>query len=129
MYATLRTIPRTSRTCSVCVRGLANIPPAAPNQLGDLEVEDLHKMGNKSAEELRKVNHTGQDSIYALGKHRSNALELVHRVPIVEVETEWAICDGGGGAMGHPIEYISLEVPGAVEYCKYCSIRFTKKKH
>ena len=64
---------------------------------------------------------------FALGKFRSNALELVHRVPIVEVDGDMAICDGGGGAMGHPLEYISLEVPGEVVYCKYCSVRYMKK--
>lgn len=63
-----------------------------------------------------------------MGKHRSNAMELVHKVPIVEVDGDMAVCDGGGGALGHPIEYISLERPGAVEYCKYCALRFTKKK-
>jgi uncharacterized Zn-finger protein len=67
---------------------------------------------------------------YKLGKHRSNAMELVHKVPIVEVDGNMAICDGGGGALGHPLEYISLARPGAVEYCKYCSLRYTsKKKH
>ncbi|GKY97874.1 hypothetical protein MPSEU_000745400 [Mayamaea pseudoterrestris] len=79
-------------------------------------------------EDLRKMNRTGEESMYKLGKHRSNALELVQRVPPVEVDGEMAICDGGGGAMGHPVEYISLKVPGAVEPCKYCALRFTQKK-
>ena len=65
---------------------------------------------------------------YKLGKHRSNALELVHKIPPIEVEGEMAVCDGGGGALGHPLEYISLARPGAVEYCKYCGLRYTKKK-
>jgi NADH dehydrogenase (ubiquinone) Fe-S protein 6 len=64
---------------------------------------------------------------YKLGKHRSNALDLVHKMPVIEVEGEMAICDGGGGALGHPLEYISLKRPGAVEYCKYCSLQYTKK--
>ena len=65
---------------------------------------------------------------YKLGKHRSNALELVHRVPVVEVAGDMAICDGGGGGLGHPLEYISLVVPDSINYCKYCSLRYTKKK-
>ena len=65
---------------------------------------------------------------YKLGKHRSNAMELVHKVPIIEVDGEMAICDGGGGALGHPLEYISLARPGSVEYCKYCTLRYTQKK-
>ena len=51
---------------------------------------------------------------YKLGKHRSNAMELVHKVPPIEVQGDMAVCDGGGGALGHPIEYISLARPGAV---------------
>ena len=46
----------------------------------------------------------------------------------MEVDGEMAVCDGGGGSMGHPLEYISLERPGEVVYCKYCAIRFMKKK-
>lgn len=66
---------------------------------------------------------------YKLGKHRSNAIDLVHKVPIIEVDGEMAVCDGGGGALGHPIEYISLQRPGSVNYCKYCALRYTQKKH
>ena len=68
------------------------------------------------------------DLQYKLGKHRCNAYELVSKIPIVEVEKEMAVCDGGGGALGHPVEYISLERPGSVETCKYCGLRFTQKK-
>lgn len=34
--------------------------------------------------------------------HRSNAEELIARVPVVEVAGNTAMCDGGGGNMGHP---------------------------
>lgn len=66
---------------------------------------------------------------YEHGKHRSNALELIEKQPIIEVEGEIAICDGGGGSLGHPIEYISLEVPGAVKACVYCGLKFKSKPH
>jgi NADH dehydrogenase (ubiquinone) Fe-S protein 6 len=55
-------------------------------------------------------------------------MELVHKVPVTEVDGHMAICDGGGGALGHPLEYISLSRPGSVEYCKYCALRYTSKK-
>jgi uncharacterized Zn-finger protein len=32
-------------------------------------------------------------------------------------------CDGGNGALGHPIEYITLEPTGTAR-CKYCDRRF-----
>jgi NADH dehydrogenase (ubiquinone) Fe-S protein 6 len=82
---------------------------------------------NKSKEEMRLHYRTNKDSEYKLGKHRSNALELVNKFPIVEVEGERAVCDGGGGALGHPLEYISLQRPGHVEQCKYCGLRFASK--
>lgn len=40
---------------------------------------------------------------YKLGKHRSNALELIQKVPPIEVDGDIAVCDGGGGALGHPL--------------------------
>jgi NADH dehydrogenase (ubiquinone) Fe-S protein 6 len=64
---------------------------------------------------------------YKLGKHRSNALELIQKAPIIEVSGERATCDGGGGALGHPLEYISLQRPGQVKSCIYCGLRFKRK--
>jgi uncharacterized Zn-finger protein len=81
----------------------------------------------RTNEEKRLHTRSYDASEYKLGKHRSNALELIEKHPIVEVEGERAICDGGGGALGHPIEYISLERPGVVERCKYCGLRFASK--
>lgn len=45
---------------------------------------------------------------YTHGAHRSDAEELVAQFPITEVDGTVALCDGGGGAMGHPIEYIQV---------------------
>jgi NADH dehydrogenase (ubiquinone) Fe-S protein 6 len=41
-----------------------------------------------------------------------------------------AICDGGGGALGHPLEYIELDLvkPGP-NTCKYCGLRFISTHH
>ena len=64
---------------------------------------------------------------YVHGKHRSNALELVSKQPVIEVDGEMAICDGGGGSLGHPVEYISLQRPGVIETCKYCALKYKSK--
>jgi len=32
-------------------------------------------------------------------------------------------CDGGGGALGHPVEYLTL-VKGGQATCKYCDRRY-----
>lgn len=47
-------------------------------------------------------------------------------VETIEVETETVGCDGGGGALGHPVSYLTLGKEGAVE-CPYCSRRFVLK--
>mmetsp|Transcript_15830 Transcript_15830/g.47221 ORF Transcript_15830/g.47221 Transcript_15830/m.47221 type:complete len:122 (+) Transcript_15830:185-550(+) len=74
---------------------------------------------------------------YDLGPHRSNAEELVAQVPVIEVDGLVATCNGGGGALGHPIEYIQLNLAGGkpgdgmLPYgeCKYCGLRFVSKGH
>jgi NADH dehydrogenase (ubiquinone) Fe-S protein 6 len=46
---------------------------------------------------------------------------------VIEVKGTKAICDGGGGALGHPIEYIQLyTVSDKPSICKYCGLRFKK---
>jgi NADH dehydrogenase (ubiquinone) Fe-S protein 6 len=53
----------------------------------------------------------------------------VNRVNVIEVEGNMAICDGGNGALGHPVEYIQLDnISSDIATCKYCGLRF-KSKH
>ncbi len=37
-------------------------------------------------------------------------------------------CDGGGGALGHPLEFLTLE-KGGQAVCKYCDRRFVHVRH
>eukprot|EP00804_Cyclotella_cryptica_P013987 CCRYP_002487-RA/>CCRYP_002487-RA protein AED:0.03 eAED:0.03 QI:215/1/1/1/1/1/2/2420/124 len=75
---------------------------------------------------LNRLERT--ESKYKLGKHRSNALELIQKVPPIEVEGDMAVCDGGGGALGHPIEYIKVGYQGGKPVsCIYCGLRFVQK--
>eukprot|EP01032_Pedospumella_encystans_P010779 gene10779-12572_t len=65
------------------------------------------------------------ESPYKHGKHRSDAEYLINQVPVIEVAGTTAICDGGSGALGHPIEYIQLNtVSKEPATCKYCGLRF-----
>ena len=65
---------------------------------------------------------------YKLGKHRSNGLELIQKVPPIEVEGDIAVCDGGGGALGHPLEYIKVGSRGGEPVsCIYCGLRYKEK--
>lgn len=61
-------------------------------------------------------------------RHRSNAEELVAQYPVIDVRSNVAMCNGGGGAMGHPIEYIKLELRDGAKgvACRYCGLRFRK---
>lgn len=47
----------------------------------------------------------------------------------VQVEGRLAVCDGGSGALGHPLEYMTLDTvnPGPV-VCKYCGLRYQMKQ-
>mmetsp|Transcript_60 Transcript_60/g.148 ORF Transcript_60/g.148 Transcript_60/m.148 type:complete len:106 (+) Transcript_60:29-346(+) len=58
--------------------------------------------------------------------HRSNAEELINQVPVIKVKGTFATCTGGGGALGHPIEYIQLNTvhPEIPSVCKYCGLRY-----
>mmetsp|Transcript_12870 Transcript_12870/g.19490 ORF Transcript_12870/g.19490 Transcript_12870/m.19490 type:complete len:136 (+) Transcript_12870:21-428(+) len=89
-----------------------------------------------TAEDKSVYNLTKQPSPYSLGKHRSNALELIQKQPVIEVEGDMAVCDGGGGVLGHPLEYIKVgnradyESPEDYEKgvaCIYCGLRYRKK--
>lgn len=113
------------RTMAVRCLSTSGPPPSVPPK-SPYNIEP--DTADKTPEEMRLHYRSNDESEYKLGKHRSNALELVEKFPIVEVEGERAICDGGGGALGHPLEYISLERPGVVERCKYCGLRFASKK-
>lgn len=45
---------------------------------------------------------------------------------IIIVETKRVSCDGGGGALGHPIVFYEMGDDDFVE-CKYCDRRFVLK--
>lgn len=44
----------------------------------------------------------------------------------IEVETTTVGCDGGVGALGHPLVYLTLGAEGRVD-CPYCGRRFVAK--
>ena len=45
----------------------------------------------------------------------------------VDAHTESVGCDGGGGALGHPMVYYSFGTNDAV-VCGYCGRRFVKRR-
>lgn len=64
-------------------------------------------------------------------KWGSNAMDLINETDVIEVDGPVAVCDGGGGALGHPLEYIKLNVSdedAAPQVCKYCGLRYKRKQ-
>merc|ERR1712130_512703 len=53
------------------------------------------------------------------------AVDMVHEEPPTEMTATNVRCDGGG-VLGHPVVYISLEKEGQVKQCMYCSARFVR---
>ncbi|KAF9015155.1 ubiquinone oxidoreductase 20 kd subunit [Cyathus striatus] len=57
-----------------------------------------------------------------------SAMELISQEPIRLVNGRKAVCDGGGGPLGHPKIYVNLDKPGP-RPCGYCGIRFEQAPH
>ncbi|NBB71487.1 MAG: zinc-finger domain-containing protein [Alphaproteobacteria bacterium] len=53
---------------------------------------------------------------------------LVDDREVVITPHDHVACDGGGGALGHPVEYMTLEEKGEV-ICKYCGRRYLAVDH
>ncbi|KAJ0396346.1 hypothetical protein P43SY_008647 [Pythium insidiosum] len=66
-----------------------------------------------------------------VNRHRSDAEQRIAQVPIVDVEGDVAVCDGGGGALGHPLEYIQLDTVrhNEPQTCKYCDMEVSLCGH
>ncbi len=47
---------------------------------------------------------------------------------VIFVDGHKVACNGGGGALGHPLVYIELGVDGEAE-CGYCDRKFVQKHH
>merc|ERR1712167_406681 len=57
--------------------------------------------------------------------YKSDAEARIAMVAPIGVHGSTARCDGGGGPLGHPVEYIQLNTKtGEPVECKYCGLRF-----
>ena len=58
-------------------------------------------------------------------------LEIMMETESIEVETDTVGCDGGGGALGHPMVYLKIvpreDNPARSVVCPYCSRQFVLK--
>ena len=53
---------------------------------------------------------------------------LVDDVEVYIVDEMDVVCDGGGGTLGHPLEYMTL-APGLKIVCPYCGRRYLHSAH
>eukprot|EP00871_Galdieria_phlegrea_P003728 jgi/Galph1/4356/GphlegSOOS_G2949.1 len=91
------------------------------------EEEKGHRHGNtKTLHRPLGVVPEGTDLEQVREKWQSDAMELISKVPPTVVDGVVAACNGGGGPLGHPIEYIRLEAPYPAT-CKYCGLRYVSR--
>ncbi|THV04958.1 ubiquinone oxidoreductase 20 kd subunit [Dendrothele bispora CBS 962.96] len=57
-----------------------------------------------------------------------SAMDLIANEPVRMIHGRKAVCDGGGGPLGHPKIYINLDQPGP-RACGYCGLRFEQVHH
>ncbi|KAF8642283.1 hypothetical protein AX16_009554 [Volvariella volvacea WC 439] len=69
-----------------------------------------------------------EQTIMELQPQPLSAMELIANEPIRFVEGRKAVCDGGGGPLGHPKIYINLDKPGP-RPCGYCGLRYEQAPH
>ncbi|CAD8057718.1 unnamed protein product [Paramecium primaurelia] len=68
----------------------------------------------------------------SLQTHKSRAEEFIHKIPIIEVDSDVVRCLGGTHInAGHPQVYIKLDTrtEGTPQTCKYCGLQYVKKGH
>lgn len=68
----------------------------------------------------------GTDTEAVRSKWGSNAMDMVQSAQVFKVPGPVATCNGGGGPLGHPIEYIQIDRADAQfpAVCKYCGNKF-----
>jgi uncharacterized Zn-finger protein len=49
--------------------------------------------------------------------------DVTEEIEVIYVDSRTAVCDGGGGVLGHPRVFLAIDHSGQVE-CPYCSRRF-----
>lgn len=49
--------------------------------------------------------------------------DVIEEIEGIYLDSKTAVCDGGGGVLGHPRVFLAIDRSGEVE-CPYCSRRF-----
>ncbi|OIW08800.1 hypothetical protein TanjilG_16381 [Lupinus angustifolius] len=71
-------------------------------------------------------NHTSK---WMQDTSKKSPMELINEVPPIKVEGRIVACEGDTNpALGHPIEYICLDLE-APAVCKYCGLCYVQDHH
>ncbi|NP_001236251.1 NADH dehydrogenase [ubiquinone] iron-sulfur protein 6, mitochondrial-like [Glycine max] len=71
-------------------------------------------------------NHTAK---WMQDTSKKSPMELINEVPPIKVESRIVACEGDtNSALGHPIEFICLDLPEPA-VCKYCGLRYVQDHH
>jgi uncharacterized Zn-finger protein len=63
-----------------------------------------------------------------LARHNNVPVAMKPEPPeVIEITGKSVACDGGGGALGHPKVFLTLDADGSVE-CPYCDRMFVQAK-
>ncbi|OJA21510.1 hypothetical protein AZE42_05112 [Rhizopogon vesiculosus] len=77
---------------------------------------------------VAQLGPRSEQTILELQPNPLSPMELIQNEPIRVVHGRKAICDGGGGPLGHPKIFINLDKPGP-RPCGYCGLRFEQAPH
>lgn len=128
MAAALRTAAALRRPLLAARSGIGGIrplaAPAAPRGW-------VRSAANAAADEVAPsfqhlplgVPPPATDAAAVAAKWSSDAMARVAAAPVTFVPGRLATCDGGGGSLGHPLEFIKLDAPYPA-VCKYCGAKF-----
>ncbi|EFJ16177.1 hypothetical protein SELMODRAFT_59777, partial [Selaginella moellendorffii] len=62
-------------------------------------------------------------------KEKKSPMQLISEVPPIVVHDRIVACIGGNNlALGHPVEFICLDLPHP-QVCKYCGLRYVQDHH
>ncbi|KAG8696047.1 hypothetical protein FRC09_008758 [Ceratobasidium sp. 395] len=98
-----------------------NLHPQAPNRDKPWSTSQRVRPGPESNARFEQTDMSLQPAPLS-------AQALLEQEPIRLVHGRKAVCDGGGGPLGHPKIFINLDKPGP-RPCGYCGILFEQAPH
>ncbi|KAJ7597032.1 ubiquinone oxidoreductase 20 kd subunit [Mycena floridula] len=118
----VKTISRTaSSSTPVPAASEVAVTPQSPNYATTWST-------NQRARSAATTGPRFEQTVLELQPNPQSAMELIANEPVRMVEGRKAVCDGGGGPLGHPKIYLNLDQPGP-RSCGYFGLRFEQAPH